>query len=207
LLRLRSRRPPSRGASFGLWSSARACPWSAIFCCCDTNQFIICPQHGGATAEQETASQTTLIQKDIVIIQKNEEKLLSEEKLATAQEKTNEAVIRAETVRLKGIKEREKEIAIIEANQKAEAIQIQVETQAKADARKNQLEAEAHLFKINKEAEAMERLALAKEKNYVVEAEGILKRNEAENKLDAKIIEYKQKMKLIEKTNLENIKQ
>jgi uncharacterized membrane protein YqiK len=151
-----------------------------------------------ATAEQETASQTTLIQKDIVIIQKNEEKLLSEEKLATAQEKTNEAVIRAETVRLKGIKEREKEIAIIEANQKAEAIQIQVETQAKADARKNQLEAEAHLFKINKEAEAMERLALAKEKNYVVEAEGILKRNEAENKLDAKIIEYKQKMKLIE---------
>ena len=140
-----------------------------------------------ALAEQEQASETALIQKDIGILVKTEEKLVQEESLAKAQEKVNEAQTNSETVRLKGIKEREKEIAIIDANQVAESNSIQIKMQADLD-----------FYKIEQEAKAMERLADAKRKNYEVEADGIRLKNEAENRLSPEIIQYNQRMKLIE---------
>lgn len=150
-----------------------------------------------ATAEQERESATALIQKDIAILVKNEERLKQEESLAKVQEKVNEAQTNSETVRLRGIKEREKEIAILDAQQLAESNAIKVKTEALASAEQVKVEAEANYLKVEQEAKAMERLALAKEKNYKVEAEGIRLKNEAENKLSGEIIQYNQRMELI----------
>lgn len=140
-----------------------------------------------ATAEQERESQTALIKKDIAILEQEGLKLTQQEALAKKQQGVNEAETNAETVRLKAIKEREKQIAILDAEQNAEAGVIQT-----------QREAEANFFKVEQEAKAMERLAEAKRKNYEVEAAGIELKNNAENTLSKEIIEYNQKMKLIE---------
>jgi hypothetical protein len=140
-----------------------------------------------ATAEQERESQTALIKKDIAILEQEGLKLTQQEALAKKQQGVNEAETNAETVRLKAIKEREKQIAILDAEQNAEAGVI-----------KTQKEAEANFFKVEQEAKAMERLAEAKRKNYEVEAAGIELKNNAENKLSKEMIEYNQKMKLIE---------
>lgn len=140
-----------------------------------------------ATAEQEQQSQTALIKKDIAILEQEGLKLIQQESLAKKQQGVNEAETNAETVRLRAIKEREKQIAILDAEQNAEAGVIQT-----------QREAEANFFKVEQEAKAMERLAEAKRKNYEVEAAGIELKNNAENTLSKEIIEYNQKMKLIE---------
>ncbi len=140
-----------------------------------------------AIAQQEQESQTALIQKDIAILTQEGLKLIEQESLAKKQQGVNEAETNAETVKLKAIKEREKQIAILDAEQVADSVAIQVKT-----------EAQANFFKVEQEAKAMERLAEAKKKNYEVEAEGISLKNDAENKLNDKIIAYNQKMKLIE---------
>jgi flotillin len=101
-----------------------------------------------AVAEQEKESQTALINKDIAILQKNEERLKQSESLAKAQEKVNAAETNAETVRLKGVKEREKEIAIIDAQQEAESKSIQITVEAKARSEQVKIEAEAKYFQV-----------------------------------------------------------
>lgn len=162
-----------------------------------------------ATAEQEKASQTALIAKDIAILEKEKLKLGEQVNLAKTQEELNHATINAETVRLKGIKEREREMAIIEAQQVAESNAIQIEREAKANYSRIEQnvnanvftitkEAEANYCKIEQEAKAIERLAEAKRKDYETEAAGIEAKNNAANKLDDRIIAYNTKMKLIE---------
>ena len=162
-----------------------------------------------ATAEQEQQSQTALIKKDIAILEQEGLKLIQQESIAKKQQGVNEAEANAETVRLKSIKEREKQIAILDAEQiaesdvikvkkDAEARYFKVEKDANAMSIQTKIEAEANYFKVEQEAKAMERLADAKEKNYKVEAAGIELKNKAENELSSEMIAYNQKMKLIE---------
>lgn len=140
-------------------------------------------------AKIEQEKRTTLADQDklISIAEKSKAQSDAEKQANEARALAAKAEEQVKTAREVAIAEREKQIALVAAEQDAQeqAIGVRVAAEAEKDAAKNQAEA----IKIKAEAQQLQ---------YKVEANGIEMRNAALNTLDAEQITMQVKMKLMD---------
>jgi flotillin len=142
-------------------------------------------------------------QNQIDISAKVEEEAQAKAKANEARALEVQAQEKVETSRAIAIEEREKELAIIEAQKDAEVKSTELIVAAKAEKEAAQEKADALEISSKSEADALKVKVEAKEKEYKVEAEGKTKLNQAENLVSGEILENRLKLALIE--NMPNI--
>lgn len=137
-------------------------------------------------------------ERSISIAIKSEEEEAARAKAELARSESVKATEKVETSRLTEIATREKSVAVIAAEKKAEeeSVGILVKASAEKDAAADKAEAiklaaEAEVYRISKLAEANKSQALA-------EAEGLLAKNEAENSLSPAAMALRQRLATIE---------
>ncbi len=176
----------------------------------------ILKQKAVQAAEIEKAKLIELAEqeRDVAVAQKSKEKSEAEASAALARAEAVRSEERVLTAKEIEIAERKKSIELVQASEEAEreAIKIKVAAQAekqaamdRADAVKTAAEAEAEKARIAAQAASDAEMlkAMAQAKTYEVEATGKRAINEADNVLNASILEARIKQVLIE--NLPNI--
>ena len=139
-----------------------------------------------AKAEQEQLSKEADISKDVAIANKSKEKSIAETEANKAIKEKVVSEQQIETAKLEAIANREKNIAVIKAQEEVEQEAVKIERLAGANFKEKE-----------QEANGIKLMAEANEKHYEVEAEGKRKINEAENKLSIDIIQMKVKQATI----------
>jgi len=149
--------------------------------------------------EKEKAIKIAEQLKSIEVSEKSEEEFAARAKANEARAKEVASEEKVKTARELEEANRDKELTLIKANEKAEEKAIEVKVTAQAEKEAAQDKAEALKLTAQGKADSIIIEAEANEKMYAVEAEGKAKLNEAENSLSKEIIEMRIKQAMIEK--------
>lgn len=147
--------------------------------------------------DREKAIEISNQDRDIVVAEKSKERSKAEKEARQSEAEAVAAAERVTTARETEIANRDKDIAVIKATEKAE--QDAVGIKVAADAKKISALDEAEAIKTTAQAESDAVIIKAKadEEKYRVEAEGKEKLNEAENKLSQEIIHMRIQLETI----------
>ena len=147
--------------------------------------------------EREKTVAITDQDRDIAVANKSKEKSKAEKEAKIAEAEAVAANEKVETARETEIANRNKQIAVIKATEKAEQDAVTLKVTAQAEKAAALDEAEAIKTKANAESEAIKIKAKADEERYAVEAEGNEKLNSAENVLSEEIIKMRIQLETI----------
>jgi len=150
-----------------------------------------------AKIAKEKAIELANQERNIAISQKSEEQSKAQAEANTALAEAKAAEEKVTTAKETEIANRQKTIAVINAEKEAEqkAVSVKVEAKAKKEAAID--EAEAIKIKAQAEADSVKIKAEADQKKYEVDAAGKQALNEAENKLSNDIINMRVKLETI----------
>lgn len=147
--------------------------------------------------EREKTVEITDQDRDIAVANKSKDRSKAEKEARLAEAEAVAASEKVQTAKETEIANRNKEIAVIKATEKAEQEAVSVKVAASAEKSAALDKAEAIKTTANAEAEAVKIKATADEERYKVEAEGNEKLNSAENVLSDEIIKMRIQLETI----------
>lgn len=147
--------------------------------------------------EREKTVEITDQDRDIAVANKSKDRSKAEKESRLAEAEAVAANEKVQTAKETEIANRNKEIAVIKATEKAEQEAVSVKVAASAEKTAALDKAEAIKTTANAEAEAVKIKATADEERYKVEAEGNEKLNSAENVLSGEIIKMRIQLETI----------
>lgn len=147
--------------------------------------------------EREKTVEITDQDRDIAVANKSKDRSKAEKESRLAEAEAVAANEKVQTAKETEIANRNKQIAVIKATEKAEQEAVSVKVAATAEKMAALDKAEAIKTTANAEAEAVKIKATADEERYKVEAEGNEKLNSAENVLSQEIIKMRIQLETI----------